>query len=263
MVLPIAGCVTLWTGAEGELDTAAPARNQAETEEMQRPLPSPEIKDVTVAQDSEEEDIVISVSAEEINENQEENGKNLMANATRELKKNLAMKGFEYAPNESFELLVAYLELQNAYIDGDDDGLKGLKVNFYHKAANAQQMTEEGKLKHLKKLGEDIEVKREEIQEQAKTEIFEVYPTIYVVNKGDSLPSVAARHEVYNDSFMWPLIYKANRDQIKDPKVIYPGQDLKIPRNMTMEEIIEARREAGAPAPEKLPQDAFIPKRKK
>lgn len=263
MMLPIAGCITLWTGVERESNTAAPIQKQAETEATQSPLPPQEIKNVAVAQDSEKEDIVISVSAGEVNKSLEENGKNILAHATRELKSNLAMKGFEYAPHESFELLVAYLELQNAYIDGDEGELKDLKENFYNKAASARQMTEEGKLKHLKKLGEDIEVKREEIQKQAKTEIFEVYPTIYVVNKDDSLPSVAARHEVYNDSFMWPLIYKANRDQIKDPKVIYPGQDLKIPRNMTMEEIIEARREAGAPAPEKLPQDAFIPKRKK
>jgi len=62
---------------------------------------------------------------------------------------------------------------------------------------------------------------------------------------------------------MWPLIYKANRDQIKDPKVLYTGQDLKIPREMTIEEVIEARRESGAPEPEKIPKDAYIPKGKK
>ncbi|MCK7515438.1 MAG: LysM peptidoglycan-binding domain-containing protein [Desulfobacterales bacterium] len=82
-----------------------------------------------------------------------------------------------------------------------------------------------------------------------------------MVKKGDTLPSIAARHEIYNDSFMWPLIYKANRDQIKDPKVLYAGQDLKIPREMTIEEIVEARREAGAPEPEKIPKDAYIAER--
>ena len=58
-------------------------------------------------------------------------------------------------------------------------------------------------------------------------------------------------------------IYKANRDQIKDPKVVYVGQDLKIPRDITVEEIIEARREAGAPEPEKIPKEAYVPRRKK
>jgi hypothetical protein len=62
---------------------------------------------------------------------------------------------------------------------------------------------------------------------------------------------------------MWPLIYKANRDQIKDPKDLYAGQDLKIPREMTTDEIVEARREAGAPEPEKIPKDAYTPKGKK
>ena len=29
--------------------------------------------------------------------------------------------------------------------------------------------------------------------------------------------------------FAWPIIYKANRDQIKDPDLIYPKQVFKIP----------------------------------
>jgi hypothetical protein len=38
---------------------------------------------------------------------------------------------------------------------------------------------------------------------------------------------------------------------------------LKIPRDITVEEIIEARREAGAPEPEKIPKEAYVPRRKK
>jgi nucleoid-associated protein YgaU len=138
-----------------------------------------------------------------------------------------------------------------------------MAVTFKTTYQDVQQKTAEEKQKHLEELGTEITQKREEIQKSSEPALLEAYPAIYVVKKGDTLPSIAARHEIFNDSFMWPLIYKANRDQIKDPKVLYAGQDLKVPRDMTTEEIIEARREAGAPEPEKIPKDAYVPKGKK
>ena len=63
----------------------------------------------------------------------------------------------------------------------------------------------------------------------------------YRVRSGENLFAIAARRKVYNDSLLWPLIYKANRDQIKDPQQIYPGQILTIPREVSDEEKEEAR----------------------
>lgn len=64
------------------------------------------------------------------------------------------------------------------------------------------------------------------------------------VVSGDDLAGIAARPEVYGDALLWPLIYKANRDQIKDPTEIYAGQVLSIPRDKTADEQSAARREA-------------------
>jgi len=189
--------------------------------------------------------------------------RSLMNTTTSTLKKIISMSGFEYAPKKSFELLVLYLEMQNAYMDRDTQALYNLEVEFKAAYEEVRQTTVEEKQKRLEELGQEVSEKSADIQKQAQEDIFEVYTTIYVVKKGDTLPSIAARHEIYNDSYMWPLVYKANRDQIKDPKIIYVGQDLKIPREITMEEIIEARREAGAPEPEKIPKEAYIPRRKK
>jgi nucleoid-associated protein YgaU len=50
----------------------------------------------------------------------------------------------------------------------------------------------------------------------------------YVVAKGDSLSKIAKRE--YGDANKWPTIYEANKELIKDPDLIYPGQELKIPR---------------------------------
>ncbi len=66
------------------------------------------------------------------------------------------------------------------------------------------------------------------------------------VQAGETLASIAERPEVYGDQDLWPLIYKANRDQIKDPREIFVGQNLVIPRDKTKAEIDAARQEAQA-----------------
>ncbi len=58
---------------------------------------------------------------------------------------------------------------------------------------------------------------------------------MYTVVKGDCLWNIAKKKEYYGNGFAWPVIYKANRDQIKNPDLIYPKQVFKIP-NLTDEE---------------------------
>lgn len=50
---------------------------------------------------------------------------------------------------------------------------------------------------------------------------------IYVVKSGDSLSKIAKRE--YGDAQQWPKIFEANKDILKDPDKIYPGQKLRIP----------------------------------
>jgi nucleoid-associated protein YgaU len=69
-------------------------------------------------------------------------------------------------------------------------------------------------------------------------------PFHHTVKRGETLPQIAAQSDVYNEYKLWPLLYRANRDQIRDPKHIWPGQVLRIPRNPSREEISEARRYA-------------------
>jgi uncharacterized protein YidB (DUF937 family) len=49
----------------------------------------------------------------------------------------------------------------------------------------------------------------------------------YTVVPGDSLSKIAKR--LYGDANQWRTIFDANRDQIKNPDLIHPGQKLKIP----------------------------------
>jgi len=57
----------------------------------------------------------------------------------------------------------------------------------------------------------------------------------YQVVRGDHLWGIAKKKEHYANAFAWPIIYKANRDQIKNPDLIFPKQNFKIP-NLTEEE---------------------------
>ncbi len=48
-----------------------------------------------------------------------------------------------------------------------------------------------------------------------------------VVEPGDTLSKIAARE--LGHAGLWPLLYRANRDRIKDPERVYPGQELTVP----------------------------------
>jgi nucleoid-associated protein YgaU len=51
----------------------------------------------------------------------------------------------------------------------------------------------------------------------------------YTVVSGDSLSKIAKRE--YGDANKWHAIFEANRDKLKDPDRIYPGQVLTLPPN--------------------------------
>jgi len=92
-----------------------------------------------------------------------------------------------------------------------------------------------------------------------RVEFERMFPSTYKVASGETLLDIARRHEIFNDKFMWPLLFKANRDQIRDPKVVFPGQTLTVPRDITYEEVIEARKMAEAPPPYDPPATAYTP----
>ena len=76
-----------------------------------------------------------------------------------------------------------------------------------------------------------------------------VQPERYAVQRGDTLWGISAQEQIYRNPFMWPLIYKANSQQIRDPELIFPRQILVIPRNFTPEEAaaaIQRARQRGA-----------------
>lgn len=74
-------------------------------------------------------------------------------------------------------------------------------------------------------------------------------PERYRVQRGETLWGISAREQIYNNPFMWPLIYKANSQQIRDPDLIFPRQIFVIPRDYTPDEAaaaIQRARQRGA-----------------
>jgi nucleoid-associated protein YgaU len=53
----------------------------------------------------------------------------------------------------------------------------------------------------------------------------------YTVVTGDSLWRISGRAEVYGNPYQWPLIYKANADQIRDADLIHPGQMFEVTKH--------------------------------
>ena len=53
----------------------------------------------------------------------------------------------------------------------------------------------------------------------------------YTVQSGDSLSKIAK--EFLGDAMAYPKIFEANKEVIKDPDLIYPGQKIRIPDPIT------------------------------
>ncbi len=66
----------------------------------------------------------------------------------------------------------------------------------------------------------------------------------YQVVRGDNLWNISGKGEVYADPYQWPLVYKANRNKIKDADLIYPGQVFDIDRAASASDVDAAIRHA-------------------
>jgi LysM repeat protein len=53
----------------------------------------------------------------------------------------------------------------------------------------------------------------------------------YNVVRGDHLWGISGKPTIYGNPYSWPLIFKANRDKIKDADLIEPGQVFAIDKN--------------------------------
>lgn len=101
--------------------------------------------------------------------------------------------------------------------------------------ANAKIKEEETKIKELEKAIAELDERIVTLQAElakAKQEPAKPEYRIYRVQPGDWLAKLAEYREIYGHGYyaLWRVIYDANRDLIRDPTLIYPGWELKIPQ---------------------------------
>ena len=91
------------------------------------------------------------------------------------------------------------------------------------------------KMNKISALPEFFDKVHNQMQRSLDSWVEEVKETMYTVVRGDHLWGIARKSEHYGNGFAWPMIYKANRDKIKNPDLIYPQQVFSIPK-LTEEE---------------------------
>lgn len=105
----------------------------------------------------------------------------------------------------------------------------------------AQKSQLDAKIAELESQVQALKDQKAEVENQIqalKNEIAELkaeiakYPSEYTVQKGDYLVKIAGMRYIYNNPKAWPRIYRANRDKIKNPNLIYPGWVLRIPHGL-------------------------------
>jgi len=74
---------------------------------------------------------------------------------------------------------------------------------------------------------DNVVIARVEVPFQRRITAPGIEPGAITVVRGNSLWRIARRH--YGEGVLFTLIYEANRDQIKDPDLIYPGQVFALP----------------------------------
>jgi nucleoid-associated protein YgaU len=69
-------------------------------------------------------------------------------------------------------------------------------------------------------------------------------PDTYTTVDRDTLYAIADRPEIYGDHALWMALWEANKDVLPDPHAVAGGIVLKIPRDLSMLEILDYRRKA-------------------
>lgn len=131
-----------------------------------------------------------------------------------------------FAKDQMLDARATLQKAKEAYDAGDFNTAKQLAEAALAKAQQAEAAAKQARTKTDQGVAQQAAVG---VRDSGATP--RPYPMNHVVIKGESLWWIAEYKQIYNDPFQWPLIYKANRSQIKDPDLIFPDQNFTIPRS--------------------------------
>jgi nucleoid-associated protein YgaU len=115
-----------------------------------------------------------------------------------------------------------------AHIEQDNPGVKDLKVAYNDGVVSLSGSTEDpAAMEKAVLMAGNVsgvsEVKADGLEAPEAVEQVEYY----VIEKGDTLSAIAKKY--YGKASDYPRIFEANREVIKDPDMIFPGQKIRIP----------------------------------
>ena len=120
-----------------------------------------------------------------------------------------------------------------AHVEADNPGVENLEVSLDDGVATLKGSAEDqAALEKAVLLAGNVlgvsEVKADELSTPAVQAAAPPDNTVYYdIKSGDTLWAIAQEH--YGDGNKYQQIFEANREVIKDPDKIYPGQKIRIP----------------------------------
>ena len=124
-------------------------------------------------------------------------------------------------------------QVENLSVDYDDGTVK-LRGMVDYNSTKQKAVLLAGNVEHVDKVDDSnlivkpLDVHRAEAAEaQAAAAEEEPTFTFYTVERGDSLSKIAKQH--YGDANRWKDLFEANKEVIKNPDLIYPGQQIRVP----------------------------------
>jgi nucleoid-associated protein YgaU len=141
-------------------------------------------------------------------------------------------KGQFYTEEEYQKLGKKEREAYCASLASEQETLKGRLAD-----ATTKLDAENAEVKDLKAKITDVDgklnpVNKEVADLEKQIKELEALPKEWTVKKGESLSKISGYTEIYSHPAKWPRIYRANKDRIEDPNLIYPGWILRIPRGL-------------------------------
>ncbi|MBD3305457.1 DUF4398 domain-containing protein [candidate division KSB3 bacterium] len=141
---------------------------------------------------------------------------------------------YTYAPQQMEEAQRTLEEARRMYDAGDYVTARQLAESAMMKAREAEQIATQVGASRRAEAEAKAQQMAQEMRDPGATP--RPYPTNHVVIKGETLWWIAEYKQIYDDPFQWPLIYKANRAKIKDPDLIFPDQNFRIPRKPELDD---------------------------
>lgn len=117
------------------------------------------------------------------------------------------------------------------HIEASNPGVEGLQVSYSNGVVELSGQAESAEaMEKAVLLAGNIEGVEEVKASGLSAPPAEGPVEYYTIESGDTLSKLAKKY--YGDPMQYPKIFKANKEVIKDPDLIYPGQKIRIPTGM-------------------------------